>query len=397
MKSLLLALCSALLVMLLFSCATRKTVARNDLFSLPYGPFGDELSLFNTSAQAYPEASFSYYKGRFLLGSRVARRLQIFTSYGDVYRYYYNPKYSPVALDLTDLATLPQGSVSSGFAHKMPLGLVGRSAVDGRFLYLEERLTSKKGEETSALDIFSWESGRRLSQISEYLDHGQPRPFGKILHIIPQGKKVYLLTREASRYVILSLALSSEGKASFAESVFVSASPKSFGLLSKSVLDATIDDLFVSTGAQHLYVIFTLVEKAKGYPSRQEIASYDLSALYARPLSEHKTMMLKNMRRQYLKPLPTQKGAQVNLPLRSVGVRKLHLYLVSAVIQENGSNVRYVYSYGLKHGHLAKRYKLLWPEKTSGSYSLFALSADGALASFSFGAERGYFALWPLL
>lgn len=94
-----LCICFCAAALLVFSGCGRNTSSdldREELFSLSYGRFDDEIDLFtHTAGGNSPAVCLFMRDGIFYIGNASAKKVLQFTSYGDLLSVYYNPEFVP--------------------------------------------------------------------------------------------------------------------------------------------------------------------------------------------------------------------------------------------------------------------------------------------------------------
>lgn len=98
MKKFLVVCCCVCISSLFISCSdkkTTKTLEREDLFSLQYGNFENEINLSRMEQSSYSAANLCLNNGIFFLSNTVSKKILKTSFYGDLLSIYYNPQTNP--------------------------------------------------------------------------------------------------------------------------------------------------------------------------------------------------------------------------------------------------------------------------------------------------------------
>ncbi len=138
-------LCTVICLSLLISCHRSNVVASvNDdqLFTLKYGNFEDELNLFNLSQAGTINTYMTMRDGFFYIANGESKKIMELNSYGDLLSLYYNE-------DVTKNPSLAQdnGENSTKKAVVYPFNTLGPIAVDSKkHLYAVDTLPLERQE-----------------------------------------------------------------------------------------------------------------------------------------------------------------------------------------------------------------------------------------------------------
>lgn len=98
MKRFLIACYSLCIGMIFISCTDNKTekiLEREDLFSLSYGNFENEINLSRMEQSSYSAANLCLNNGIFYLSNTISKKILKTSFYGDLLSIYYNPQTNP--------------------------------------------------------------------------------------------------------------------------------------------------------------------------------------------------------------------------------------------------------------------------------------------------------------
>lgn len=129
-----------------FSCTRKGTIAaieEDELFSLQYGNFEDELNMFNFASVGNVNTSIAMRDGFFYIANGQAKKIMELNSYGDLLMLFYNPETNPKPSFVGE-----EDSVSTTRrAEEYPFSELSRIAVDGRkWLYAVDKLPPERQE-----------------------------------------------------------------------------------------------------------------------------------------------------------------------------------------------------------------------------------------------------------
>ena len=186
---------------LLTGCGEGKSVSlleRNEVFSLGYGSFEDELNLQNLSGVGEIATSLVMKDGFFYIANGESKKIMEMNSYGDLITFYYNEDANPAP---------PYGKAgaketSTRKAVPYPFNEISCIAVDSRkYLYAVDKLPLERQEQDAAKKHVLSQIVLRFDGDGNFLDYiGQQGPGGTPFPFI---KAVY--ATEANELVVVSL------------------------------------------------------------------------------------------------------------------------------------------------------------------------------------------------
>ena len=179
-------LLTALLLCLFVSCADSglpRTVAGNDLFTVPYGRFDDQLNLFSLASVGAVRTYMAMNSGFFYIANGESKKIMELNSYGDLITLLYNAD-DNVAPDFVP-SDMSEAAVSTRKAVAYPFNTLGPVAVDSRkYLYAVDTLPKSQqirdNEKNTMLDrvIVCFSSdGTFIDYIGQNGPGGTPFPF----------------------------------------------------------------------------------------------------------------------------------------------------------------------------------------------------------------------------
>ena len=128
-----------------FSCRRSNVVAsvnENELFTLKYGNFEDELNLFNLSQAGDVRTYMTMRDGFFYVANGESKKIMEFNSYGDLLSLYYNDEVTKTPSFANDTV---ENSTKKAVAY--PFNTLGPIAVDSRkYLYAVDTLPEAREE-----------------------------------------------------------------------------------------------------------------------------------------------------------------------------------------------------------------------------------------------------------
>lgn len=187
------------LVCISFSCNRNRIVSsieKEDLFTLDYGSFEDQVNLFNFFRAGDINTSLYMRDGFFYIVNGESKKVMEMNSYGDLITLYYNEAHNPSP----SFATGEQSASSTREAKIHPFNEISSIAVDSeKKLYIVDRLSPERQE-------IDQKTKQTLSQIILCFDEkknfihyiGQQGPGGTPFPFI---KKIY--TTEKNELVVL--------------------------------------------------------------------------------------------------------------------------------------------------------------------------------------------------
>ena len=187
--------------LLLFSCTESSGVVsleENELFSLEYGNFEDQLNLFSLANPAPVQTSLAMRDGFFYIANGEARKVLELNSYGDLLSIYYNSEGNPIPsfAEGTDSDTVS----STRKAVEYPFNALGPIAADSRkYIYVVDQLPPERHEQDVENRLLLSQIVLRFASDGTFIDYiGQRGPGGMPF---PYIKNIY--TTQNSELVVV--------------------------------------------------------------------------------------------------------------------------------------------------------------------------------------------------
>ena len=140
---------SCILAIIFFSCTESSGVISlddNELFTLKYGNFEDQLNLFSLASPAPVRTSLAMRDGFFYIANGEAQKVLELNSYGDLLSIYYNGEGNPTPsfADATDSQIVS----TTRKAVEYPFNSLGAIAADSRkYIYVVDQLPPERHEQ----------------------------------------------------------------------------------------------------------------------------------------------------------------------------------------------------------------------------------------------------------
>lgn len=131
------------------SCSNTKSssVAEDQLFSLKYGSFDNELTLFSLNKVGEINTSIAMRDGFFYIANSEAKKIIETNSYGSVLNLFYNKETNPVP-DFADKENTAVLGTATQKAVEYPFNKIGPIAVDSRkYLYVTDTLPIERQQQ----------------------------------------------------------------------------------------------------------------------------------------------------------------------------------------------------------------------------------------------------------
>lgn len=190
-----------------------ELLTREQLFTLRYGMFEDELNIFNLPGNAPPlKTRIAMRDGIFFIVNGNAGKILSFSSFGDLLSMIYNPETNPEPQLLTKVNSFelaPGGTVRGRLAATYPFNAPGEIAVDSsRRIYVEDKLPQERryydAESSSLLEQVIL----RFSPTGQYLDYlgqegvgGTPFPFIRRL-LVTDNDECVVISQAAAGWLV---------------------------------------------------------------------------------------------------------------------------------------------------------------------------------------------------
>ena len=154
-----------------FSCSREKVVEnvpREELFSLNYGNFEDEINLFSLSDVGEINTSLVMHEGFFYIANGEAGKIMKMNSYGDLLTLYFNEDINPVPSVQAGIS----GSNATRKSISYPFNSISSIAVDSRqYLYVVDRLPPERVEYDSNTKEILGQVVLRFDDEGNFLDY----------------------------------------------------------------------------------------------------------------------------------------------------------------------------------------------------------------------------------
>ena len=187
--------------LLLFSCTESSGVVsleENELFSLEYGNFEDQLNLFSLANPAPVQTSLAMRDGFFYIANGEARKILELNSYGDLLSIYYNSEGNPTP-SFADSESSQTVSTTRK-AVEYPFNALGPIAADSRkYIYVVDQLPPERHEQDVENRLLLSQIVLRFASDGTFIDYiGQRGPGGMPF---PYIKNIY--TTQNSELVVV--------------------------------------------------------------------------------------------------------------------------------------------------------------------------------------------------
>ncbi len=187
--------------LLLFSCTESSGVVsleENELFSLEYGNFEDQLNLFSLANPAPVQTSLAMRDGFFYIANGEARKVLELNSYGDLLSIYYNSEGNPTP-SFADSESSQTVSTTRK-AVEYPFNALGPIAADSRkYIYVVDQLPPERHEQDVENRLLLSQIVLRFASDGTFIDYiGQRGPGGMPF---PYIKNIY--TTQNSELVVV--------------------------------------------------------------------------------------------------------------------------------------------------------------------------------------------------
>lgn len=182
-------------------CSHSKTVAsvnQNQLFTLKYGTFEDELNLFNLSQVGTVNTTMTMRDGFFYIANGESKKIMEFNSYGDLLSLYYNEESNrkPSFTHKND----DQNTTRRAIVY--PFNSLGAIAVDSRkYLYAVDTLPPERQERDEDKRLLLSHVVLRFASDGTFVDYlgqqgpgGTPFPFIKNIYTTKSDELVVVCT-----------------------------------------------------------------------------------------------------------------------------------------------------------------------------------------------------------
>ncbi|MCI6664256.1 MAG: hypothetical protein PUH08_09220 [Treponema sp.] len=172
---------SCILAIIFFSCTESNGVISlddNELFSLEYGNFEDQLNLFSLASPSPVRTSLAMRDGFFYIANGEAQKVLELNSYGDLLSIYYNGEGNPTP-SFADAADSQIVSTTRK-AVEYPFNSLGAIAADSRkYIYVVDQLPPERHEQDVENRLLLSQIILRFASDGTFIDYiGQRGPGG---------------------------------------------------------------------------------------------------------------------------------------------------------------------------------------------------------------------------
>lgn len=189
----------SIFMLFFISCGRNRIVSsveKENLFSLNYGNFEDEIDLFNFAHSGEINTSLCMCDGFFYIMNGESKKIMEMNSYGDLLTLYYNNEFNPVPSFINTSSAV--NSTRNAVAY--PFNDISSIAVDSRkYLYVVERLPLERQENDSKSKMSLSQVILRFDDNKKFINYiGQQGPGGTPF---PYVKNIY--TTDRNELVVL--------------------------------------------------------------------------------------------------------------------------------------------------------------------------------------------------
>lgn len=383
----------AALVALCASCTKSKVIAtleEDNLFSLQYGNFENQINLFDLAGVGEINTSIAMKNGFFYIANGESKKIMETNSYGDLLSLYYNADVNPVP-------SFTQNGKSVSATQKAatyPFNTISLIAVDARkYMYVVDKLPIERQEvDSDSKQVLSQivlrfdDSGNFIDYIGQQGPGGTPFPYVKNVYATSNGELVVISTTgqgfvaywfSTNGYLLYKVPF---GKANIPPMPDTKEGVESWG---------TVENVIPSYSSQTLYVKVDYYSRYVDEASKvQSGIDYIESQLY--PLAVETGV--------YDKPINIPPYSEVvtsgfssesyDIPYDFLGVTQSGWFFF-IVSTEKGYTVQMVQPNGQK---ILKR--TLTVDHTKNYYYTFALSDDGILSALFAQKDKAIMDWW---
>jgi hypothetical protein len=183
------------IVFVLTACANSSrspSPEKNELFTLEYGSFEDEINMFNPSGENNFDTYIAMRDGFFYISNGAQKKVMQFNSYGDLLSFLYNPETNPAPGSASSARQFPASSgaqtgageerreITTQWAIPYPFESPGQLAVDSRKnVYVVDTLPAARIEREPRSNLRLAQVVARFSDSGVFVDYlGQRGPGG---------------------------------------------------------------------------------------------------------------------------------------------------------------------------------------------------------------------------
>ena len=193
------ALCFPLCALLLSACGgpVVSSLKEEEMFSLEYGSFEDELNVFDYNRIGSIRNSLAMRDGFFYIANRESQKIMELNSYGDLLTLFYNEDSNP-----RPSFAMEEGQNSTRKAVSYPFNEISSVTVDSRkFVYAVDKLPVERQEvdeernETLSQIVLRFDgSGNFVDYLGQEGPGGTPFPFVKQIYVTEANELVVVCT-----------------------------------------------------------------------------------------------------------------------------------------------------------------------------------------------------------
>ncbi len=256
---------SVFILFLLTGCHREEisTLKQQELFSINYGAFENELTMFSLSEPGEINTNICMQDGFFFIANGEGKKVMQFTSYGDIIGIYYNPDYNPVPSFLSDSTSEHGNQKSTQQFLEYPFSQLGKIAADSlKNWYVVDTLPPERQEYDTENTLALRQVILRFSEEGTYIDYlgqegpgGTPFPYIKNLYTTGNNEIVVICQTTKSH---IAFWFSSEGFLKYKIPVTIDSLPRlekipaenQFVSLDAVVPDYTDEKLYVKINYQ---------------------------------------------------------------------------------------------------------------------------------------------------
>lgn len=190
------------------SCSSSKmnrVLEKNELFSLEYGNFEEQVNLFDLASVGEINTSLAMRDGFFYIANGQSKKIMEFNSYGDLLSLYYNEETNPEPSFFK--SSLSPSSTRKALAY--PFNEISAIAVDSRKnLYVVDKFTPDRQETDSESNTILSQMVLRFDSMGNFIDYlGQEGPGGTPFPVIDNiyatdNNEIVVVCRNASSTLV---------------------------------------------------------------------------------------------------------------------------------------------------------------------------------------------------
>ncbi len=243
---------SVLFILIFTGCHQDEiaTLKQQELFSIDYGTFENELTMFSLGTPGDINTNIYMQDGFFFIANGEGKKVMQFTSYGDIIGIYYNPDFNPVPSFISEVTEEHGSQKSTQQSLEYPFSQLGKITADSfKNWYVVDTLPPERQEYDSENTLALRQVILRFSQDGTYIDYlgqegpgGTPFPYIKNLYTTSNNEIVVICQTIKSH---LAFWFSSEGYLKYTIPVTIDSLPRLEKIPSENQfisLDAVVPD-----------------------------------------------------------------------------------------------------------------------------------------------------------